>query len=87
MAARCIGTGAGSYVSHSFLLPFGRDSISVGQFLDELRLNGFIEGQNLTVVPGGFNVGREQLSQAVATLVDAAPDVIFAAPDVYTRAI
>jgi putative ABC transport system substrate-binding protein len=78
---------AGRTYRIGFLIPFGRDTATVGQFLDELRLNGFIEGQNLTAVPGGFNVGKEQLAQAVATLVNAAPDVIFAAPDVYTRAI
>ena len=30
-------------------------------FLDELRLNGFIEGQNLTVIPGGLNIRRDQV--------------------------
>ncbi len=39
-----------------FLIPFGRETPSVGWFLDELRLNGFIEGQNLAVVPSSFNV-------------------------------
>jgi len=59
-----------------FLIPFGRETPTVGLFLDELRLNGFIEGQNLVVVPGGMNVRTEQIAQAVAALVDAAPDVI-----------
>jgi putative tryptophan/tyrosine transport system substrate-binding protein len=70
-----------------FLTPFGRETPTVGLFLDELRLNGFIEGQNLTVVPGGMNVRTEQIAQAVAALVNAAPDVIFTGPDIYTRAI
>src|SRR5215831_5605345 len=70
-----------------FLIPFGRETPTVGLFLDELRLNGFIEGQNLAVVPGGFNVRTEQIAQAVAALVNAAPDVIFTGPDIYTRTI
>ena len=70
-----------------FLIPFGRETPTVSLFLDELRLNGFIEGQNLTVVPGGMNVSAEQIAQAVAALVNAAPDVIFTGPDIYTRAI
>jgi putative tryptophan/tyrosine transport system substrate-binding protein len=71
----------------AFLIPFGRETPSVGWFTDELRLNGFIEGQNLAVVPGSFNVRTEQIPQAVATLVNAAPDVIFTGPDIYTRAV
>jgi putative ABC transport system substrate-binding protein len=70
-----------------FLIPFGRETPSVGWFLDELRLNGFIEGRNLAVVPGGFDVQTEEIAQAVAALVNAAPDVIFTGPDIYTRAI
>jgi putative ABC transport system substrate-binding protein len=70
-----------------FLIPFGRETPSVGWFLDELRLNGFTEGQNLAVVPGSFNVRTEQIAPAVAALVNAAPDVIFTGPDIYTRAV
>ena len=32
-----------------FLIPSGRETPGVLAFFDELRLNGFIEGQNLTV--------------------------------------
>jgi hypothetical protein len=32
-----------------FLLPAGRQAVPMLAFFDELRLNGFIEGQNLTV--------------------------------------
>jgi putative tryptophan/tyrosine transport system substrate-binding protein len=48
---------------------------------DELRLNGFIEGQNLTVNPDGFEVGNEHLPELAAASVRAAPDVIIAAPE------
>ena len=43
-----------------FIIPAGRDTPAVAAFLDELRLNGFVEGQNLNVIAAGFNVRREQ---------------------------
>jgi putative tryptophan/tyrosine transport system substrate-binding protein len=46
--------------------------------LDELRLAGFIEGQNLTVVEGGFGAIGNELAAATTALVDASPDAIFA---------
>jgi hypothetical protein len=45
---------------------------------DELRINGFIEGQNLTVIAGGFGTPNDQLAGVAASLVAASPDVIFA---------
>ena len=47
--------------------------------LDELRLAGFIEGQNLTVLDDGFGVGDNALAAAATALVKASPDAIFAA--------
>jgi hypothetical protein len=41
-----------------FLVPHVREAPWVVAFFDELRLSGFIEGQNLIVVPGSFNVKR-----------------------------
>jgi putative ABC transport system substrate-binding protein len=55
--------------------------------LDELRRNGFVEGQNLTVVFGGFQVANEQLPEAAAALIKAAPDVIIAGPQLPLRAL
>ena len=49
-------------------------------FFDELRLNGFVEGQNLTVIPGGFGVPNDQIASVVASLVAASPDVINPGP-------
>jgi putative ABC transport system substrate-binding protein len=46
--------------------------------LDELRLAGFIEGQNLTVLEEGFGVKDSEFAAAASALVKAAPDVIFA---------
>jgi putative tryptophan/tyrosine transport system substrate-binding protein len=42
-----------------FLLPAPRETPAVAAFFDELRLNGFIEGQNLLVIPGGFSVPND----------------------------
>ena len=54
---------------------------------DELRLNGFIEGQNLLVLPGGFEVGNDNLPELAAVLVKAAPDAIVAGPALVLRAV
>jgi putative ABC transport system substrate-binding protein len=70
-----------------FLVPAPRETPAVAAFFDELRLNGFIEGQNLTVVPGGFDVRNEQLAEWAAVLVKAAPDAIVAGPELPLRAL
>jgi putative tryptophan/tyrosine transport system substrate-binding protein len=54
---------------------------------DELRLNGFIEGQNLTVISNGFEAVNEQLPELAAALVKAAPDVIVTGPELTLRAL
>ena len=56
-------------------------------FFDEMRLHGFVEGQNLAIVPGGFQARNEQIDELVSTLVKAAPDVIVAGGDFGTRAL
>lgn len=68
------------------LIPVGRDTPGVMAFFDELRLHGFTEGRNLDVLPGGFNVSRDQIDEKVAATVRAAPDAIISGPDRYTRA-
>jgi hypothetical protein len=30
-------------------------------FFDELRLHGFVEGQNLAIIPGGLGAGNERV--------------------------
>jgi putative ABC transport system substrate-binding protein len=70
-----------------FLIPSPRERPPVAALLDELRLNGFIEGQNLTVVPGGFDVPTEQLAKHAAALVKAAPDAIVAGPELPIRTL
>ena len=48
-------------------------------FFEELHGLGFVEGQNLTVITGGFGVRNELLSEVAAALGRAAPDAIVAA--------
>jgi putative ABC transport system substrate-binding protein len=70
-----------------FLVPTSRESSTVIAFFDELRLNGFIEGQNLVVIPGGFGVRNDQIAKVAASLVAASPDVINAGPELPLRAL
>lgn len=68
------------------LIPAPRQNPGIAAFFDELRLQGFIEGRNLEVIPGGFDVGRDQIDAKVAQIVGANPDAIICGPDRYTRA-
>ena len=58
------------------LIPSARQTPPVVAFFDELRLNGFIEGQNLEVIPGGLDIRNEQVAEQVATILKASPDAI-----------
>jgi putative tryptophan/tyrosine transport system substrate-binding protein len=62
------------------LIPAPREEPAVAAMFDELRLNGFVEGQNLIVIPGGFGVRNDprELAERAAALVKAAPDAIVA---------
>jgi putative tryptophan/tyrosine transport system substrate-binding protein len=55
-----------------FLLPSARQTPAVEAFFDELRLNGFVEGKNLVVVPG-FEATDDNLAERAAALVKVAP--------------
>jgi putative ABC transport system substrate-binding protein len=70
-----------------FLIPTVRGSPPVDAFFDELRRNGFVEGQNLIVTPGGFGVPNDQTESVAASVVAAAPDVIGAGPELPLRAL
>src|SRR5262249_29171654 len=70
-----------------FLLPSARQTPAVEAFFDELRLNGFLEGKNLVVLPGGFEATDDNLAQRAAALVNAAPDAIVAGPAPPLRAV
>ncbi len=78
---------AGPTYRIGFLLPSTRDSPAVVALFDELRLNGFVEGQNLVVIPGGFGVPNDQIAGVVASLVAASPDAIVAGPESPLRAL
>src|SRR5258708_2906525 len=56
-------------------------------FFDELRLNGFLEGQNLVVDARGFGLRNEQFAAIAAAIIKTAPDVIFAGGDLAARKI
>jgi putative ABC transport system substrate-binding protein len=68
-----------------FLIPVTRDAPAIGAFLDELRIHGFVESENLAILPGGFEVRNEQVADLVPPLVKAAPDAIISGGDVATR--
>ena len=56
-------------------------------FFDELRLNGFIEGQNLVVLPDELNTPTDQLAERAAILAKAEPDVLRGIGELATRAL
>ena len=70
-----------------FFLPAARDAPAIIAFFDELRVHGFVEGQNLAIIPGGFEAGNQQIDDLVPALIKAAPDAIIAGGDVIPRAL
>lgn len=70
-----------------FLIPTPRDRPPIVALFDELRLNGFVENQNLKVVPDGFDASDERLVELATALVKAAPDAIVAGPELPLRAL
>jgi putative ABC transport system substrate-binding protein len=61
-----------------FFPPVAREAPAISAFFDELRVHGFVEGQNLAIIPGGFQAGNEQIDDLVPALIKAAPDAIIA---------
>jgi putative tryptophan/tyrosine transport system substrate-binding protein len=55
-------------------------------FFDELKVLGFVEGQNLKIVAGGFDLREGQFADVAATLARETPDVVFCVSDTATRA-
>ncbi len=45
-----------------------RTSPRIAAFFDELKLLGFVEGQNLEIVVSGFDLRDDQFADAAATL-------------------
>jgi putative ABC transport system substrate-binding protein len=81
------GEQAGRTYKLAFLVPVSRDSPAIAAFFDELHVNGFIEGQNLSVVPDGFEVRNEQSAEVATALVKSTPDAILSGGDVAIRAL
>jgi len=75
---------AGHVYRLGILIPATRESIA--PFFDELRINGFVEGQNLDVI-GRYSVRAEQTADDTAALMKAAPDVILCGPETYVRVL
>jgi putative ABC transport system substrate-binding protein len=69
-----------------FLLPTTRDAPNVIAFFDELRLNGFVEGQNLAAIAGSFDMRSAPLAERAAGLLKGAPDLIVTGGPLATRA-
>jgi putative ABC transport system substrate-binding protein len=59
---------------------------SVLAIFDEMRLAGFVEGQNLEVLGEGLSAKETELAAAAAALIKASPDVILAAGPVVGKA-
>ena len=78
---------AGRTYRLGFLIPSSSQTRATLALFDELRLNGFIEGQNLTVNRDGFEAGNEHLAELAAAIVKAAPDVIVAGAELPLRAL
>jgi putative ABC transport system substrate-binding protein len=67
---------AGRIYRLGLMTPSGRETPHVSAFFDELRLNGFVEGKNLTVITLGNDIPEDQIAERAAALVNTAPDAI-----------
>jgi len=85
-SARVAAQETGRIYRIGFLTGNAREEPVNSALFDELRGMGFVEGQNLSVVPGGFRLRDEQLAEAAAALVKSAPDAIVTAGPIATRA-
>ena len=69
------------------LIPTPRAEPVVAALLDELRIHGLIEGQNMLVLGDGLGVSFDKVPKVAAALVAASPDVIIAGPELPIRAL
>jgi putative ABC transport system substrate-binding protein len=60
--------------------------MSVLAIFDEMRLAGFVEGQNLEVLDEGLGAKETELAAVAAALIKALPDVILVAGYVFAKA-
>jgi putative ABC transport system substrate-binding protein len=73
---------AGRSYRLGILIPATRASIE--PFFDELRINGFVDGQNL-LLTGHYSVPAERIADSVAALMKTEPEVILCGPESYVR--
>jgi putative ABC transport system substrate-binding protein len=73
---------AGRIYRLGILIPATRASIE--PFFDELRINGFVDGQNL-LVTGLYSVPAERIADSVAALMNTEPELILCGPETYLR--
>jgi ABC-type uncharacterized transport system substrate-binding protein len=69
----------------ALVVPVGRDEPPNLAFLDELRIQGFVEGKNLFII-GGTATSNEQAAAVVPLVIQAAPDAIATGGDFIARA-
>jgi putative tryptophan/tyrosine transport system substrate-binding protein len=63
-----------------------RSAPRMAAFFDELKTLGFVEGQNLKIVAGGFDLRDTQFAQVAANLAKESPDAVFCVSDAAGRA-
>ena len=63
-----------------------REALRVAAFFDELKVLGFVEGKNLNVIPGGFDLPPDHFAEYAKKLAKLSPDVIFSVGDAATLA-
>jgi ABC-type uncharacterized transport system substrate-binding protein len=80
-----LGQEPGRVYRLAMVAPVGRDEPAVLAFLDELRHQGFNEGQNLVII-GGQPTSNEQIDTVVPAILNANPHVILTGGDVAARA-
>jgi putative ABC transport system substrate-binding protein len=67
------------------VVTYGRDEPAALALLDELRIQDFVEGKNLEIIPDGFRIRNDQAATVVPAIVKAAPDAIVSAGDFITQ--
>jgi hypothetical protein len=74
MAVRGVGAGAGADLSTRRADRRGPCGTTDDCIFDELKVLGCVEGQNLKIVGGGFDLREDQYSKVAAELTKAAPE-------------
>jgi len=85
-AAWPVALRAQESVRLGFVLPIVRRSPPMVAFFEELGLNGFIEGKNITIVTGSFGLEHNAAAERAAAVVKGTPDLIVAGGPLNVRA-